>query len=243
MSVGHLYRKRRRLDVTGAPSTQPPGRPAYVAVPTARDLYCGASPRRRITRVSGDLSPEAEGDRDANLCTRDQFGRRRASAIASTRCRSLAPYGRGADTWHQNLCPGGKGGDDMADGAVVSLWRFAGVGRGGCGSQRIGRDRPRPTRRSFVRLGDTEPRSGERHESEAVAEDVRLRGRSGHVRGAGNALRRVRVILPDGVTVASDDACYAELLASALGTIGDSGEVGQCGPNAGGSDHAHPPLN
>jgi hypothetical protein len=50
------------------------------------------------------------GDRDANLCTRDQFGGRRASAIVSTRCRSLAPSGRGADTWHQKLCPAAREG-------------------------------------------------------------------------------------------------------------------------------------
>ena len=162
--------------------------------------------------VSGDLSPGAEGDRDANLCTWDQLGRRRAYAIAILAAEALLPTGGERILGIRACAAAVRGGDDMADGAVVSLWQFAGVGRGGCGSQRIGRDRRRPTRRSFVRLGDIEPRSGERHESEAVAEDVRLRDRSGHVRGAGSALGRARVKLSDGVTVASDDACYAGAL-------------------------------
>jgi hypothetical protein len=81
------------------------------------------------------------------------------------------------------------------------------------------------------------------HESGDVAEDVDFGAALATFAELGTAVRPVRVSLPDGVTVASDETCFAELRSTAFSGGVTRATAVPSAPGVDGSDHALPRLH
>jgi hypothetical protein len=130
----------------------------------------------------------------------------------------------------------------MADGAVVTLWRSPVTTAMGLGPHKSD-----VTVRG--RLGDRSlaltPKDEDDgcHLSGDVAEDVDFGAALATLAELGTAVRPVRVSLPDGVTVASAETCFAELRSTAFRGGVTRATAVPSAPGLGGSDHAHPRLH
>jgi uncharacterized protein len=130
----------------------------------------------------------------------------------------------------------------MADGAMVSLWRYLVTAAMGV----------RPTRSGVTVRGPLGDRSlavtsghedGGCHDSDDVADDGDCRASLAAFAELGSAVRPVRVSLSDGVTVACDETRFAELRSTASGGAVFRASAVTSAPGLEGSNHAHPRLH